>query len=288
MRIANPLIGILAFLSLLAVSEMKADAAGLTAEIAQQLPAACQGKALDSVDTSKIGVVFLHGKGGTPKGHITGLTDHLKRQGFKVATPEMPWSKGRRYDRTFEEAMEEIDHAVAGLHGQGAEQIFIGGQSLGGTGALGFGARREGLAGVIVVAGGGDPYQIYEFKEKIRASVAKARELATAGKGSKRKTFKDLNQGKVSSVRTTALIYLSFFDPEGPALMPRNAADLGAPLLWIYGRDDPLRDTNNPDYAFALAPPNALNAYVTIDAGHLNAPGNGREVIEVWLRCAAM
>ena len=200
----------------------------------------------------------------------------------------MPWSKGRRYDRTFDEAMEEIDRAVAGLRGQGAERIFIGGQSLGGTGALGYGARREGLAGVIVVAGGGDPYQIYKFKEKIRASVAKARELATAGKGSKRKTFKDLNQGKVSSVRTTALIYLSFFDPEGPALMPRNAADLGAPLLWIYGRDDPLRDTNNPDYAFALAPPNALNAYVIIDAGHLNAPGNGREVIEVWLRCAAM
>lgn len=254
---------------------------------AEGMPQACEAKTA-AVDAGTVGVVLMHGKGGTPRGPIWKLAAHLKKLGYKVSVPEMPWSKRRRFDRTFDEAMEEIDKRAANLRNEGATHIFVGGQSQGGTAALGYGARRDGLAGVMVIAGGGDPYQIYQFKEAIRASVAEAREKVAAGAGDDDGSFKDLNIGKVSSVRTTARIYLSYLDPEGPALMPRNAAALkGAPLLWVYGSGDPLRDTNNPDYAFAKAPDHPLNAYVVIDAGHKNAPDRGRKVVARWLACVA-
>ena len=141
-------------------------------------------------------------------------------------------------------------------------------------------------AAIVVVAGGGDPSQIYNSSKDVQASVAEAKSMVAAGKGDQQNKFADLNVGRTSTLRTTANIYLSFFDPEGPALMPRNAAGLkDAPLLWVYGRNDPLKDTNSPGYAFDKAPEHALKAYVTIDAGHLDAPLKGRKVVEAWLRC---
>ncbi len=259
-----------------------------SAAISRELPSPCQTAASKSIDTGTIGVVLMHGKRGTPRGSIRKLGDYLKRQGFKVQTPEMPWSKSRHYDRTFEEAMEEIDHAVERLRNNGATHIAVGGQSQGSTASLGYGARRSGLAGIIVIAGGGDPYQLYQWKKKkFGASVEKARQMVAAGKGDERAKFADAKKGRVVTARTTARIYLSYFDPKGPAFMPRNAAELqgGAPLLWIYGRDDPLRKTNDPDYAFAKAPTNPLNAYVVIVSGHLDAPEKGRQVVGRWLRC---
>ena len=256
------------------------------AAISARLPAACQGQPTATIDTGKIGVVFLHGKGGRPRGNIQDLGDYLSAKGFKVELPEMTWSRVRRFDRSLAVAIDEIGQAVQILRRNGATAIIVGGQSLGGTGALAYGAGHDGLAGVIVVAGGGDPYQIYNFSKDVRASVAEAKSMVAAGKGDQQNKFADLNVGRTGTLRTTAQIYLSFFDPEGPALMPRNAAALkDAPLLWVYGRDDPLKDTNYRGYAFDKAPEHALNAYVTIDAGHLDAPLKGRKVIEAWLRC---
>lgn len=280
---------LLAGLVLLAACETPEQRAERLAAAAEMLPPQCRTDQIQAVDAGTIGVVFMHGKGGMPSGHIRPLADHLSRAGFRVATPEMPWSKSRRYDRSFEDAMGEIDRAVAGLRAAGARHIAVGGQSLGGTAALGYGARRGDLDGVIVVAGGGDPYQIYQASEAIRASVGEAEALVASGKGDEQGSFQDLNAGRTTKVRATAGVYLSFYDPDGPALMPRNAADLkgGAPLLWVNGRDDPIRLTNAPDYAYDKAPANPLNAYVTVDAGHHDAPAAGRHVVDAWLRCLA-
>src|SRR5687767_625789 len=58
---------------------------------------------------SGIGIVVLHGKGGTPTSGIEGLTESLRREGALVEAPELPWSARRIYDATYDQAMTEID-----------------------------------------------------------------------------------------------------------------------------------------------------------------------------------
>src|SRR5579862_5933695 len=69
------------------------------------------------------GVVFLHGKGVWAGAFDGGIPSALEAEGALVASPEMPWSFGRMYGATYDEAMREIDDAVAGLKAKGAKRI---------------------------------------------------------------------------------------------------------------------------------------------------------------------
>ncbi len=100
------------------------------------------------------GVVLLHGKGGTPTSMIEGLTESLRKEGAVVEAPELPWSRRRMYDATYDQAMAEIDLAVQKLKWAGATKIVVAGHSLGANAAIGYGARRDGLAAVIALAPG--------------------------------------------------------------------------------------------------------------------------------------
>jgi pimeloyl-ACP methyl ester carboxylesterase len=78
--------------------------------------------------------------------------------------------------------------------------------------------------------------------------------------------------------------YLSMFDPDGPAVIPRNAAALqGVPLLWVVGEFDPIF-ARGRDYAFARAPKNARSRYIEVAAGHLAAPRVARTQVVEWLK----
>lgn len=70
----------------------------------------------------KVDVLLMHGKWGTsfPKSPIGKLTNALERKGFLVLAPDMPWSRERGYDKTFEESMTEIDEKVEELRKKGA------------------------------------------------------------------------------------------------------------------------------------------------------------------------
>ena len=45
-----------------------------------------------------IGVVIMHGKGGTPTKWVEPLASGLEQKGYLVANLEMPWSGRRDYD----------------------------------------------------------------------------------------------------------------------------------------------------------------------------------------------
>ena len=95
---------------------------------------------------SGMGVVLLHGKGGVPGAMLEGFGEALKKAGAAIEEPEMPWSHKRIYDATYEQAMAEIDLAVQKLKWRGATRIVIAGHSLGANAAIGYAARRDGLA----------------------------------------------------------------------------------------------------------------------------------------------
>ena len=69
----------------------------------------------------------------------------------------------------------------------------------------------------------------------------------TAGRGNASDSFMDVNQGDKRMLRMTAAIYLSYWDPQGLAIMPQNAARLTAPILWVVGADDPMLVFNLTD-----------------------------------------
>jgi hypothetical protein len=106
--------------------------------------------------------------------------------------------------------------------------------------------------------------------------------MAAAGRGDQRASFNDQNVRGPFQVDTTAAIYLSFFDPTGPANMLDNTNRLRKPLLWVAGTAD--RGQPGPGYAFSRAPPNPLNRHVTVNVDHLGTPTAAREAVLTWLK----
>lgn len=234
----------------------------------------------------RLGVVLMHGKDGTshPNSPIGKLASYLEENGILVIAPEMPWSRDRGLDKTYEASMQEIDVAVAELKNQGATRIVVGGHSMGANAALGYSARRKGLTGIMAIAPGHSP-ELSGFQDRVDNDWQRAKAMIDEGRGNETAGFSDINQGKSFQRKTSALIYLSWFDPEGPAIMPVNITKLqsGTALLWIIGERDRMYDRGE-EYAFSKAPDNAHNQYVVVKGGHFVTPIKGKEEILEWLR----
>ncbi|MGI9102177.1 MAG: lipase family alpha/beta hydrolase [Terriglobales bacterium] len=249
-------------------------------------------------DPHKVGIVLLHGKNTfIPAGMVSRvraarsdervlpLAKALRAQGYRVVLPEMPWSSDHVYDISYDEAMDKIAAEVAKLKAAGAEKVVVIGHSMGGNAALGYGALKSGEAAIIAIAPGVDPAG-KRFRAHAAESVETARAMVAEGKGGKKATFDDFNAGEKGTVTTTAEHYLSYFDPDSHAVIPRNVAKLaaGTPLLWVAAQDDPLTQLGE-DYAFSKAPANPFNRYVIVPGRHQDAPVASVETVIAWLKC---
>ena len=257
-------------------------AALAAAWIAAGLTAMAQGNAL-----AGFGIVLLHGKGGAPGGLIESLAAALRAEGAIVIMPRMPWSGSggapETYSVTYEQSLDEIGRAVAQLRGKGAKRIVVAGHSLGANGAIGYAARNgSDLAAVIALAAGHTPERMK--RPELVAGLGTARQLAAAGKGDVPVMLPDLNLGKTFKVKATPKTYLSYFDPDGPAVIPRNAAAMPAiPFLWVIGRKDPLAAAG-PGYAFNKAAKNPKSRYLEVNADHKDTPDVARAEVIAWLK----
>jgi hypothetical protein len=118
-------------------------------------------------------------------------------------------------------------------------------------------------------------------------AVARAKTLIAEGKGNVPQSFPDMAQGIPLMATATPAVYLSWFDPEGPAVMPKNAALIGAapepvPLLWVVGKLDPI-DRRGPEYAFNALAKNSKSQYVEVLAGHLTTALVARRQVIDWI-----
>jgi len=228
------------------------------------------------------GVVFLHGKGVWAGAFDGGIPAALEAEGAVAVSPEMPWSLWRIYGATYEEAMGEIDAAVAGLKGRGARRIVIIGHSLGANAAIGYAARRHEVAAVVALSPGHLP-ETAEMCERTAEAIVQARTLLASGEKSRR-IWPDRVQGVPTFAMASPAVYLSMFDPDGPAVIPKNAAALhGVPLLWVVGQADPIF-ARGRDYAFSRAPRNPKSRYIEVSAGHLTAPRVARTQVVEWVK----
>lgn len=229
------------------------------------------------------GIVVLHGKGGTPTTMIEGLNEALRKNGALVEAPELPWSARRIYDATYDQAMSEIDVSVEKLKKAGAKKIAVIGHSLGANAAIGYAARRKGLTAVVALAPGHLP-EAWALRARTSGAIATARKMIAEGKGDVRTSFPDLAQGIPFTVRATPVVYLSMFDPDGPAVMPKNAAKMEAvPFLWIAGVADPIV-FHGKDYVFGRGGRHPRSKYMVTASMHLTTPFQSRGTIIDWLK----
>ena len=235
--------------------------------------------------SADIGVVFLHGKGGSPNSPaIKGVVEAMKSAGMEVRVPDMPWSRSRGYDVGYEDAMREIHQLVEAMRAKGVKTIFVAGHSLGANGAIGYGAIFGDADGIVAIAPGHAP-DMPHFQAVVGDSVKKAQDMVSGGHGTEKAAFTDTNQGRVSSITTTAAIYLSYFSPDGSAVIPSNIQKWkkNIPFIWIVGKQDPMY-ARGEAYAYKKAPVNPANQYVVVDADHMGTPDVAEDQIVVWIQ----
>lgn len=234
-------------------------------------------------DTLKIGIVIMHGKGGSPTKTVSELAGALEKKGYLVANLEMPWSGNREYDASVTAAEEQVEAALSSLRGKGAQKVFVAGHSQGGVFTLHF-AGKHIVDGIICIAPGGSVASKV-FREKLGNSMARARQMVADGKGDEKSQFEDYEGKKGTfSVVTTAAVYLTWFDPEGAMNSKRSAAAVNPqiPILWIVAlRDYPgLRKTNIP--LFDSLPKNPHTRLFEPNADHIGAPYASIDEIARW------
>lgn len=241
-----------------------------------------------AAETHRMGIVIMHGKGGSPTRYVSDLARALESRGYLVANLEMPWSGRRDYDVDVSYAEEEVESALATLRSKGAKKVFVAGHSQGGLFALHF-AGKHTVDGIIAIASGGSVNSPL-FREKLGESLARARQLIADGKGSEKVRLNDFESSKgIYPVIVTPSNYLIWFDPDGAMNMVRavRAVNPAIPVLWIAPTGDypQLRKSAHP--MFGDLPANAFHKRVEPESDHLDAPTASIEEIVRWTTTVA-
>lgn len=235
-----------------------------------------------------IGVVVMHGKGGSPTKHVADLANQLQAQGFLVANLDMPWSGRREYDVDVASAEAEVDAAMASLRKAGAQKIFVAGHSQGGVFALYLGGKHA-IDGIVAIAPGGNVGNS-TFREKLGEAVEQARQLLASGKGQDRQRFLDYESARGTfPVVTTAQSYWTWFDPEGAMNQTQAIQALPAtlPVLWIAPTGDYPGLLKVKQQMVDALPKNPQTRVLEPNTSHLGAPSACVQSIAEWTRAVA-
>ena len=236
----------------------------------------------------KVGIVLMHGKGGSPLKHVSDLANSLTDKGVLVANLDMPWSGRRNYDVSVQAAEAEVEAALTSLRDKGAQKLFVGGHSQGGLFALYF-ATRHVVDGIIAITPGGNPASPV-FREKLGEHVAMARQLIAEGKGEEKARLADYEGAKgLYPINASPSTYLTWFDPDGAlnqlkAIQRMNSA---IPVLYIVPTNDYPGLLKLKQKMFDALPSNPRNKLYEPDATHLGSPSASVNEIFDWMTSIA-
>lgn len=231
----------------------------------------------------RIGIVIMHGKGGSPTRHVSDLASSLEGKGYLVANLEMPWSGRRNYDVNVSAAVKEVESALDMLRSKGAQKLFVAGHSQGGVFAIYLGTKQS-LDGIIAIAPGGNVGNS-TFREKLGDSVELARKLIAEGKGDEKTRFSDYEGAKgIYPILTTPSLYVSWFDPDGAMNQTAALKNMNpqVPILFIAPTGDYPGLRNLKNQLFSLLPKNPLSKLYEPNSSHLDAPSASRDEIMRW------
>lgn len=245
-------------------------------------------RAIAETSHIKIGIVLMHGKGGSPTKHVSDLASALEGQGYLVANLEMPWSGRRGYDVNVSAAEKEVESALSSLRDKGAQKLFVAGHSQGGVFAFYFGSKHV-VDGVIAIAPGGSVGSSI-FREKLGWSVGLARKLIAEGKGDEKVRLSDYEGAKgLNPILTPPSTYLSWFDPEGAMNQMIAVRNLNpaVPVLYIAPTNDYPGLISVKQQAIDALPKNPHTKVYEPSSSHLNAPSASIKEISEWATAIA-
>lgn len=231
-----------------------------------------------------VGVVLLHGKWDRPPTNVLALSRALQDAGFKVETPLMPWSEPRGYDASYSQALQEIETAAKRLREKGATTIVIAGQSFGANGAIAYAASGRQVDGIAALSPGHTPER-GNFRKSLEPSVARARGMIESGNGRDKAWFEDRNQGQSKTIRASAEVYMSYFDPDGLGNMQKTAAQIpsAAPFFMAVGSADSMAAVAE-ESIFKKAPMHEKSRYVSVPADHMGLLSIIGPELTIWLK----
>lgn len=250
--------------------------------VALLLAFACQA---GTAANGEVAAILVHGKWGTPEPLYGSIGRALEKEGYVVAAPEMPWSRAGSYNGTIEQADTQIDAEIAKLKAAGAKRIVLIGHSLGAAFALHYAGRSD-VDALVAIAPGHRP-ESPRFAPLYAADVKRARELAAEGKGAEIVSFTDINTGnRRARMTASAASFVSYFDPQGPMNMGRNAEAVKAStaVLWMVPtrEEPPLREGNLSLYK--RLPQNPRTQSIEPDTDHMQAPQAVAPTVIEWLK----
>jgi esterase/lipase len=249
------------------------------------LSSGCNSKNIKPIDSGeKIGVVLMHGKGGTTR-WVDPLASSLRSAGVKVVTPDMAWHRNRIYDKTFDQAMAEINSHVNSMKSNGIQSVYVAGHSLGAVASAGYAARYNDINGIILLAPG-HFVAFPGFHRRFVDDLEIAESMIATGKGDEKHSFGDINNKKRATRYITANIFYSWFSDSGPAEFVSNMTNVKGdiPILYVAGSQDRIGQTKNREYAFDEAPAHPNSQFTIIESNHLDVPRKADEVTIEWLR----
>lgn len=214
-----------------------------------------------------VGMVLLHGKWGMPPGPLAG---QFKDEGYQVVSPNMPWSRVRNYDVNYEKNIEDIHQEVQSLRKNGSKIIILGGHSFGANAVLAYLSKYQDVDGAMLFAPGHVPERFYA-RGLSSASVDKARALLKDDQLDASFSFTDFNQSRNREMSSTVAIYLSYFDPNSLANMPKSASAIPKPIPVLCVMSSAELALGR-DYIFSKLPPHPLSRYIETLASHIQAP----------------
>ena len=228
-----------------------------------------------------VGIVLLHGKWGQPNS-MRSLGSVLESSGYKVSIPEMAWSGRRLYDKDYPAALREIEAEVKQLRARGAKRVVVAGQSLGANAAVAYASSGLDLDALVIFAPGHFPERGMGGRAG-QEGAARSKSMVAAGHGDDLDSFPDTNQGRNRTVRMTAAIHQSYFDPDGLGAMTKTIRKLpkALPILLVIGTQDPFLPESRA--MFDSAPAHEASRYVVLEGDHMGMPNLVSGEMLKWL-----
>lgn len=228
--------------------------------------------------------ILIHGKWSHPNTPILRILEkRLKEKNYIVTKPNMPWSRTRLYDQTYEASLQDLGAMIQKYKQEGVKKVVLIGHSLGANAAMAYQAHVGDADAIVAITPGHIPSIMQERDPRHAYVLKKAQDKMKKNEGTTNIDFIDNNSGIRKKFTSSIDIFLSYFDPNGLAHMPATVKKFkkSIPLLYIEGATDYVHV--GPDSIFLKIPHHYLNTYVLTRGDHMTTAEISSKQIISWL-----
>jgi len=229
-------------------------------------------------------VILMHGKwSSTTTPALRLLEKKLLSENYQVEKPHMPWSRQRKYDQTYHDALTDLSNKIKKYKQQGIERIILMGHSMGANACFAYQAEYNDADAIVALAPGHSPEHYILNNTRHEYLIKKVESKINNNLNKELIKFEDINCSRKRTFELEAEIFYSYFNPQGLGNMVKSASRIkkSIPVLYIEGATDHVKI--GPDYVFSKLPYHQYNRYKILKSNHANTPEVSKDIIVEWL-----